>query len=546
MTGALLEHYELLAGPDEMFAPDGSVRPPYRDLAAKLSAWDAAQVRERQARADLALLNSGITFTVYADEAGTERIFPFSLIPRIVSAAEWAHIEAGLVQRVTALNAFLGDVYNDQRILRDGVIPADIVVGAPSYNLRMVGFTPPLGVYAHIVGTDLVRDVRGRYVVLEDNLRTTSGVSYVIENRAVMLRVVPDLFPGGRVAPVGDYAGRLLQTLIDVRPPSVPAASASVVVLTPGVYNSAYFEHAYLAQQMGVPLVEGSDLVVHDEVVYLRSTSGLERVHVIYRRIDDDFVDPLAFRPDSMLGVSGLSNAYRAGNVSLVNAMGTGVADDKVVYRFVPDIIRYYLGEEPILPNVETYVGALPEDRAMILEHLGDLVLKPANASGGYGVTVGPQATSSQLADLRAAIEADPRGWIAQPLQEFSTVPTFVGERLVPRRADLRPYVLTGQSTWVLPGGLTRVALREGSYIVNSSQGGGSKDTWVLTRDDADDEGVSSSAEGTSLSARSPPLPFPGEGAGGEGGRDAGGHGHPRSAAPALPLGGRGAGGEGC
>jgi uncharacterized circularly permuted ATP-grasp superfamily protein len=480
MRQAQLAEYTLLPGPDEMVAPDGTVRDAYRAFAERLARWGDGEFELRQARADLALLNAGITFTVYADDQGTERIFPFSLIPRIVGAGDWAHIEAGLIQRVKALNLFLADVYNAQECLRDEVVPPDIVLGSADYNLRMVGWQPPLGVYAHIVGCDLVRDRDGRWVVLEDNLRSPSGVSYVLENRSVMLRVAPDLFPPGQVAPVNDYAPHLRDMLIDVRPRGVSPAGVNAVVLTPGVYNAAYFEHSFLAQQMGITLCEGQDLVVHDDAVYLRSTTGLELVHVIYRRIDDAFVDPLAFRTDSLLGVPGLMNAYRAGTVSLVNAVGAGVADDKVVYRFVPDFIRYYLDEEPILPNVETYLASLPEDRAFMKRHMRDLVFKPANASGGYGLVVGPQASEAELEGLWRQVEADPRNWLAQPLLEFSSIPTFRDGRVVPRRADLRPYVLTGQSSWVLPGGLTRVALREGSYVVNSSQGGGSKDTWVL------------------------------------------------------------------
>jgi uncharacterized circularly permuted ATP-grasp superfamily protein len=487
MPGELFRNYQQLAGPDEMFERDGSIRQAYRAFAERLGYWDVAEYHMRQSRADLALLNAGITFTVYSDEQGTERIFPFSLIPRIIGSREWRHIEAGLEQRVRALNLFLLDIYNEQRSIKDHVVPAEVVFGAPEYNLRMVGFEPPLGVYAHISGVDLVRDESGQFVVLEDNLRTPSGVSYVLENRTVMVRVAPDVFPPRGVAPVNDYSSRLLSTLIQVRPPQVSEGDCRVVILTPGIYNSAYFEHAFLAQQMGVPLVEGVDLVTHNEHVYLRSTSGLEPVHVVYRRVDDAFLDPLAFRADSMLGVTGLMSAYRAGNVTVANAVGTGIADDKVVYRFVPDIIRYFLGEEPLLPNVETYAAVVPEEREFIREHARELVLKPANASGGYGVLIGPQASDDRIAETLAAIDAEPRQWIAQPLQEFSTIPTFQDDQLQARRADLRPYVLTGASTWVLPSALTRVALRAGSYVVNSSQGGGSKDTWVLTDDDADD-----------------------------------------------------------
>ena len=398
----------------------------------------------------------------------------------MVAAAEWRMIEAGLIQRVRSLNAFLVDVYSAQRCVSDGVIPGEVLFSAAAFNLRMVNFEPPLGVYVHIAGSDLIRDQHGQFRVIEDNVRTPSGVSYVIENRRVMLNAVPDLFPEGAVQPVDDYAERLLETLIAVRPEHVSHDETRVVVLTPGGYNSAYFEHAFLAQEMGVELVEGRDLIVHDHTVYLRATTGLEPVHVIYRRIDDDFLDPLAFRPDSTLGVAGLADAYRAGHVTLANAPGVGVADDKVVYRFVPDFIRYYLGEEPILPNIETFAAVLPEDLEQMCANLDQLVTKPAGESGGYGLVIGPQASAEELRSLEERVRANPRNWIAQPLQEFSTIPALLDGRLRPRRSDLRPFVLTGASSWVLPGGLTRVALRDGSYVVNSSQGGGSKDTWVL------------------------------------------------------------------
>ena len=476
----LFTAYEQLAGPDEMFAPDGGARPAYAEFASRLGAWPYEEIEARQQRAELELLASGITFTVYQDESPVDRIFPFSIVPRVIAAEEWRTIERGLAQRVRAINAFLADVYHAQRCVTDGVIPAAVLFGAAAFNLRMVGFEPPLGVYVHVAGSDLIRDREGRFRVLEDNVRTPSGVSYVLENRRVMLEAVPDLFPEDAVAPVGDYAERLLEALIAVRPDGVAADEARIVVLTPGSYNSAYFEHTFLAQQMGVDLVEGRDLIVHDHSVYLRSTTGLEPVHVVYRRVDDDFLDPLAFRPDSILGVAGLADAYRAGRVTLANAMGVGVADDKVVYRFVPDFVRYYLGEEPVLENIETLVAALPEELERMCASLGELVVKPAGESGGYGLVVGPQATAEQLRALEQRVRADPRNWIAQPLQEFSSIPTLLDGRLRARRADLRPFALTGSGTWVLPGGLTRVALVEGSYVVNSSQGGGSKDTWVL------------------------------------------------------------------
>ncbi len=466
-----------------MFAPDGSVRAPYRAFHDRLSQWDADTYRRRQAIADLDTLNSGITFTVYNDDAGTERIFPFSLVPRIIAPSEWARVERGLGQRVTALNRFLGDIYGEQRCIRDGVIPAELVFDHSAYRLRMAGFTPPLGVYCHIAGIDLIRDQEGVFRVLEDNLRTPSGVSYVIENRRTMLNTVPELFPDARVQPVDGYPERLLEMLAAVRPEGVPADHVRSVILTPGPHNSAYFEHSFLARQMGIELVEGRDLVVDDDRVFLRATTGLERVHVIYRRVDDDFLDPLVFRSDSLLGVTGLMNAYLAGNVTVVNAVGTGVADDKTTYRYVPDLIRYYLGEEPIIPNVDTYTGWKAEDLEYMLDHLHELVLKPSDGSGGYGIVVGPQASPETLDAARERVRSDPRKWIAQPVQEFSTIPSFNGDVFEPRRADLRPFVITGDSSWVLPGGLTRVAANTESYIVNSSQGGGSKDTWVLRSD---------------------------------------------------------------
>ena len=472
--------YEQLTGPDEMFAPDGSPRPAYGEFASRLGAWSIEHIDGRQRRSEMDLLASGITFTVYQDEAEVDRIFPFSIIPRIVAYNEWTTIETGLQQRVKALNAFLHDVYHDQRCVTDGVIPGEVLFGAAAFNMRMVGFEPPQGVYTHIAGSDLIRDQHGEFRILEDNVRTPSGVSYVLENRRVMLEAVPELFPEGAVSPITDYPEHLREMLIEVRPEGVAPEEARVVILTPGSFNSAYFEHTFLAQQMGVDLVEGRDLIVHDQTVYLRSTTGLERVDVIYKRVDDDFLDPLAFRPDSVLGVAGLADAYRAGNVTLANAMGVGVADDKVVYRFVPDFIRYYLGEEPILRNIDTLAAVLPEDLEQICAHLDELVVKPAGESGGYGLVVGPQASDAELRALEERIRDDPRNWIAQPLQEFSSIPTLLDGQLQARRADLRPFALTGRETWVLPGGLTRVALVEGSYVVNSSQGGGSKDTWVL------------------------------------------------------------------
>ena len=484
MANELLRDYQAAgSSDDEMFDEAGGFRTDYQDLGQTLQGWTLEEHLQREERADLSLLSAGITFNVYSEEEGTERIFPFSLIPRVIGAQEWSQIEAGLKQRLRALNLFLLDVYGDQRIIKERVIPSEIVLGSPGYLPEMAGFQPPLGIYAHIAGCDLVRDKQRGMVVLEDNLRTPSGVSYVLENRTVMLRVVPELFPRQGVRAVTDYPNQLLGTLLSVSPAD-STDQPRAVLLTPGIYNSAYFEHSFLSNQMGIPLVEGSDLTVgDDDYVYLRSTTGLERVDVVYRRIDDDFLDPEVYRPDSMLGVPGLMRAYLKGHVSLVNAPGAGVADDKVVYRWVPEIIRFYLDEDPILPNVDTYSPLIASELDHIRAHARDLVIKPANASGGYGVLIGEQASSAELEDTLAQVEAEPRNWIAQPLLQFSSIPTFDGEQLKPRRADLRPFVLSGRETWVIPGGLTRVALREGSYIVNSSQGGGSKDTWVLNEE---------------------------------------------------------------
>ncbi len=463
-----------------MFRADGSVHPAYAGFFDRVSQWDAETYILRQDIADLETMNGGVTFTVYSDDTGTERIFPFSLVPRIIAPSEWRRLEQGLQQRVTALNRFLTDIYSDQHCLRDGVVPSELVLTHAAFRSRMQGFTPPLGVYAHIAGIDLVRDRDGVFKVLEDNLRTPSGVSYVIENRRTMLNTVPDLFPAARVEPVDDYPERLSEMAVAVRPEGVPPDQVRTVILTPGAYNSAYFEHSFLARQMGVELVEGRDLVVDNDRVYLRATSGLERVDVIYRRVDDDFLDPLEFREDSGLGVAGLVRAYLAGNVTIVNGIGTGVADDKTTYRFVPDLIRYYLSEEPIIPNIDTYTGWRPDDLEYILDNLESLVLKPSDGSGGYGIIIGSQASKETLDAARVRVREDPHKWIAQPVLEFSTIPSFNGERLEPRRADLRPFIVTGEHSWVLPGGLTRVAATRESYIVNSSQGGGSKDTWIL------------------------------------------------------------------
>jgi uncharacterized circularly permuted ATP-grasp superfamily protein len=464
---------------DEMFAAPGTVRESARLLLDTVESLAPGALLRYKIAAERVLLETGITFNVYGDTAGTERIFPFDLIPRIIPASEWDTIERGLKQRVQALNTFIDDIYHDQKILKDGVIPASVVLSATSYRKQCKGLNPPRSVWCHVTGTDLVRDRDGRYYVLEDNLRVPSGVSYVLENREVMKRIFPEVFEGLPVRPVNEYPGRLLDMLTSIAPQG--KRDARVVVLTPGIYNSAYFEHSFLAQQMGVPLVEGRDLVVNGGVVFMRTTRGLERVDVVYRRIDDDFLDPQVFREDSMLGVPGLMQAYRAGSVALANAPGNGVADDKVIYAYVPEIIRYYTGEDAILPNVPTYLCWRDDDRKYVLEHLDTLVVKSANESGGYGMLVGPHATEAQRKEFAVKIAENPRNFIAQPTLALSRVPTIIDGHFEGRHVDLRPYVLYGKDIYVVPGGLTRVAMRKGSLVVNSSQGGGSKDTWVLS-----------------------------------------------------------------
>jgi uncharacterized circularly permuted ATP-grasp superfamily protein len=456
-------------------------------LAASLGRFGAQGLAAVQRDADLSLLNQGITFTVYADERGTEKIFPLDVIPRVVQASAWARLEAGLTQRLRALNLFLLDLYGEQRILRDGVVPTDLVVNSLHFCRAMVGAKVPADVLIHVSGIDIIEDEHGTPLVLEDNLRVPSGVSYVIENRIVMSRVMPDLMQSYRVRRVDDYPRMLLSGLRSTSHLDDP----TIAVLTPGIYNSAYFEHSFLAAQMGVPLVEGRDLVVDDDVLYMKNTEGLKRVDVLYRRVDDAFLDPIAFRPDSVLGVPGLMNAYRAGSVVLANAPGTGVVDDKAMYAYVPRVIRYYLDEEPMLAQVPTYLCRERDDLGYVLAHLEELVLKPTDGSGGYGLVVGPMASRAELADARDALRAAPHRFIAQPTQKLSTLPTLTRNRdcpIAPRHVDLRPFAVFGaeERVDVLPGGLTRVALREGSLIVNSSQGGGSKDTWVL-RDDGED-----------------------------------------------------------
>ena len=475
-----LDTYDTGGFHDEIFDGSGRARPEAQLLIETIRSLEEGQLQRCQESAERLLLQLGITFNVYGDAAGTERTFPFDLVPRIVTPDEWAWIERGLKQRIHALNDFIDDIYHEQKILKDGIIPEEVIRSAAFYRPQCIGINPPRGVWCHITGTDLVRHGDGQIYVLEDNLRVPSGVSYVLENRTIMKRTFPQVFEGLRVCPVDEYPSHLLATLESIAPPDVTTKPV-VVLLTPGIYNSAYFEHSFLAQQMGVPLVEGRDLIVEDKTVWMRTTKGLRRVHVIYRRIDDDFLDPETFRADSMLGVPGLVEAYRSGRVALANAPGNGVADDKVVYAYVPEMIRYYEGEDPILPNVPTYLCWRDADRQHVLQNLGTLVVKAANEAGGYGMLVGPHSTAEQRADFAERIKANPRNYIAQPTLALSRVPTLVGDHLEGRHVDLRPYILFGgDEIRVLPGGLTRVALRKGSLVVNSSQGGGSKDTWVL------------------------------------------------------------------
>jgi uncharacterized circularly permuted ATP-grasp superfamily protein len=469
---------------DEMFAAPGAPRPHYAPVAQKLQSLGATAFQRRRQMADVSFRNQGITFTVYGDQRGVEKIFPFDLVPRIVPANEWETIERGLIQRITALNLFCQDIYHEQRILRERVIPPELIYGAKMFRREMFGVNVPKNIYIHICGTDLIRNKDGTYFVLEDNGRTPSGVSYVLENRAVMKRVFPSLFGAYRVRAIEDYPYNLLQSLKYVSPQS--SDDPSIVILSPGIYNSAYFEHSFLARQMGVELVEGRDLVVENSFVYMRTTAGLRRVDVIYRRVDDDFLDPLCFRSESVLGVPGLMNAYRVGNVALVNAVGTGVSDDKAVYPYVPAMIKFYLGQEAILPNVKTFLCSESDDRKYVLENLDKLVVKATNESGGYGMLMGHQASNDERAKFAELIKEDPRNYVAQPVIELSQHPSFVDDHFEGRRIDLRPYILYGEKVIVMPGGLTRVALRKGSLVVNSSQGGGSKDTWVL--EDEEDE----------------------------------------------------------
>ncbi len=463
---------------DEMFDSDGRVRPAYAELAERLAGMTQAEFNRRQRSAELLLRNQGVTFTVYSEREGVEKIFPFDPIPRLVPGDEWAHIERGLTQRTEALNLFIQDIYHDQKILKDGIIDPELIFGAPFFLREMIGMNPPGGIYIHVSGSDLIRDTDGTFLVLEDNVRNPSGVSYVLECRAVLKRVFPALFDKYGVRRVDDYSSWLRETLLHAAPRG--AGNAQAVVLTPGMYNSAYFEHSFLARQMGVPLVEGRDLTIQDGAVCMRTIDGLTKIDVIYRRIDDEFLDPVAFNPDSVLGCPGLFGAYRAGSVTLANAPGTGVADDKAVYPYVPDMIRYYLDQDPVLPNVPTYLAARDEDRQYILDHIADLVVKQTDASGGYGMLVGPHSTQEQRDDFKRRVQAKPRSYIAQPTISLGRHPTVIEGNLEGRCVDLRPYTLFGDRIHVTPGGLTRVALRRGSLVVNSSQGGGYKDTWVL------------------------------------------------------------------
>jgi len=465
---------------NEMLQRDGQVRGVYADFAAWLKTVPPGRLEQKRLEAELLFRRVGITFNVYGEEAGAERLIPFDVMPRILAASEWQKLSAGAIQRVRALNAFLHDIYHQREIIRAGIVPESILTN-PMFRPEMMGVDVPNGIYAHIAGIDIVRTDEQEFFVLEDNLRTPSGVSYMLENRKMMMRLFPDLFKRYPVAPVEHYPQVLLNNLRAVAPVGVSAPT--VVLLTPGAYNSAYFEHAFLAQQMGIELVEGQDLFVHDDAVFMRTTEGPKRVDVIYRRLDDEYLDPLVFNADSMLGVPGLVSVYRNGGVTLANAIGTGVADDKATYTYVPEMIRFYLGEEPILQNVPTYRLSRADDLAYVLEHLHELVVKEVQGSGGYGMLVGPAASQAQLAEFRARILAHPSNYIAQPTLALSACPTLVEQGIAPRHVDLRPFVLSGKTVSLVPGGLSRVALKEGSLVVNSSQGGGTKDTWILNQE---------------------------------------------------------------
>lgn len=464
---------------DELFAEKNEPRQDATLLIEKINSLSAEELLIRQEAAQKAMMKLGATFNVYGDNRGTERIFPFDVIPRIVSNSEWNWLEKGLKQRIQALNLFIADIYGEQKIVKDGIVPEELINSATGFLKPCIGLKPPGGIWCHITGTDLVRDKDGKWYVLEDNLRCPSGVSYVLENRRVMKSTFPQIFAKLGIKPVDNYPGHLLDTLLNLAPPHI--RNPRVVVLTPGIYNSAYFEHSFLAQQMGVELVEGRDLVVADGYVQMRTTKGLQRVDVIYRRIEDTFIDPLAFNPESLLGVPGITEVYRNGRVALANALGTGVADDKVIYAYVPKMIRYYLDEDQILPNVPTYLCWEKQQLDHVLANLDKLVVKAANEAGGYGMLVGTQSTAEQRETFAEKIKANPRNYIAQPTLSLSRVPTILGEEIDGCHVDLRPYILYGQDIYIHPGGLTRVAMKKGSLVVNSSQGGGSKDTWVLS-----------------------------------------------------------------
>lgn len=477
-SSPLFTQYHLGEAYDEMFSTPGQARPAYEQLYHRLAQLPEDELPKRQQAADLSFLHQGITFTVYGHDEGTEKIFPYDLLPRLISRAEWQTIERGLTQRITALNLFLKDIYHEGKILSDNVVPRQLVFSCRHYRREMRGLRVPNDAYTTIVGTDLIRTPTGDFAVLEDNLRVPSGVSYMLANRKVMKRVFAWLFDQYQVRPVNQYTLELLNKLRALAPEG--RTNPVIVLLTPGVFNSAYFEHTYLAREMGIELVEGRDLLVQDNMVYMRTTAGLQRVDVIYRRVDDDFIDPLVFRSDSVLGVPGLFNAYRAGNVVLANAVGTGVADDKAVYTYVPAMIKYYLGEDPILPNIDTFLLEDDTQRQHVLSRLDQMVVKAVGEAGGYGMLVGPHSTKKEQEEFKKKILANPRNYIAQPTIQLSCAPCFVDGRIEPRHVDLRPYILYGTNTTIVPGGLTRVALKKGSLVVNSSQGGGSKDTWVL------------------------------------------------------------------
>jgi uncharacterized circularly permuted ATP-grasp superfamily protein len=477
MTGSL-KQYEATAAYDELFTAKGTPRVAARRIVNYLRKLSPAELEARQAAADLSIREMGISFTVYSESGNIDRAWPYDLIPRVIRARDWKKVSAGLKQRSIALNRFIDDIYNRQKVLADGVVPGELIENSEKFRPECKDMSPAFGAWAHVCGSDLIRDSRGRYLVLEDNLRVPSGVSYMVENREITKRVLPELFRDLSIQPVSDYTLQLYATLASLSPRK--RKRPTVVVLTPGIYNSAYFEHAFLAQGMGAELVEGSDLFAEDDCIYMRTVEGPQRVDVVYRRIDDDFIDPETFRADSVLGVPGLIAAWKAGNVAIANAPGCGVADDKVIYAFVPDMIRYYLKEEPLIDNVKTFLCMRDEEKDYVLNNIDKLVVKPANESGGYGILVGPHASKAERSECARRIEENPRNYIAQPTIALSTAPTICDGTIEPRHIDLRPFILHAKNTWVTPGGLTRVALRKGSLVVNSSQGGGSKDTWVV------------------------------------------------------------------